>query len=127
MSLGKLGLPCGGEELRDRLQAGLDRLFADPSTIGELFAEDYVQTVNGEVTDRVQYRAYLDRSQSLFPSVAFEVPEAIWQGDTIAARFVSRKTAPDGKVRLGEAFLFGTVRDGRFVRVHEIARPISED
>jgi ketosteroid isomerase-like protein len=125
MTLGALGDPCQGEALRRRLEAALDRLFADPSTIGELFSEDYVQTVNGAVTDRAQYRAYLDQSRVLFPSASFEVPEAIWQGDTLAARFLSRKTAADGSVRLVEACLFGQVRDGRFTRVHEITRPIS--
>jgi ketosteroid isomerase-like protein len=127
MTLGALGLPCDGPELCRRLKAGLNRLFADPSTIGDLFSEDYVQTVNGEVTDRTQYRAYLEKSLTLFPLASFEVPEATWQGDTVAARFLSRKTAPDGKIRLGEAMLFGEVKDGRFTRVHEITRVVSTD
>lgn len=113
--------------MRLRLQSALNLLFADPETIGDLFTEDYRQTVDGIVSDRNAYKAYLHLMRETFRTVTFTVLEAVWQGDILAERHVMRKTRADGSQVQLEGYLFGSVLAGRFWRVDEINRLIVDE
>lgn len=125
--IGSLGTLCDGVILRARLQSALNVLFADPETIDDLFTHDYRQTVDGIVSDRDAYKAYLYATRETFPSVTFTVLEAVWQGDTLAERHLMRKSRADGSQIQVEGYLFGSVQGGRFWRVDEINRLISDN
>jgi hypothetical protein len=117
--------PCDGEELKRRIARMLQAVFADPDRIPEFFTDDYAQVTDGEHSDRGRFDSHVRHVGGSVRSIAVTVLDAVRQGDAIADRHVVEVTHADGRQAVIEVYLFGTLRDGRLVRVNEVTRVLS--
>jgi len=119
MPTGAIDLSRKGAQLRAMLEDMYQSVFADPACVPRYFSDDYVQVTDGKTIGYAEFLAHLRHLQGLIATIEFEVLDAMCDGDRLADRHVVRLLRKDGTESRHEVYLFGTVRDGRFVAVSE--------
>lgn len=119
--------PCDGDALKRRIADMLRAIFADPGRIPEFFTDDYEQVTDGERSDRACFDAHIRHVAGSIRSIEVTVLDAVRQGDAMGDRHVVEVVHADGHAAAIEVYLFGTLRGGRLVRVHEVTRVLSGD
>lgn len=99
---------------------------ADPGPIVDrYYTPDAVQTADGIRIDRDRLVAHIRPVRKNLSDFAFEVHEALRDGERIAARFTIDATDRRGRRSTTEVHLFGELApDGRIRRTHQISRTV---
>ncbi|GAA2132091.1 nuclear transport factor 2 family protein [Streptomyces synnematoformans] len=99
---------------------------ADPGPIVDrYYTPDAVQTADGIRINRDRLVAHIRPVRKNLSDFAFEVHEALRDGERIAARFTIHATDRRGRRSTTEVHLFGELApDGRIRRTHQISRTV---
>ncbi|MFW6690280.1 nuclear transport factor 2 family protein [Streptomyces sp. MAR4 CNX-425] len=100
----------------------------DPGpVIDRYYTPDVVQIADGIRLDRDRLVAHVRPVRKNLADFAFEVHEALRDGERIAARFTIRATDRKGRRTATEVHLFGELApDGRICRTHQISRTLKD-
>ncbi|WBB59522.1 nuclear transport factor 2 family protein [Streptomyces sp. WMMC500] len=98
----------------------------DPGpVVDRYYTPDIVQTADGIRIDRARLVAHIRPVRKNLSDFAFEVHEALRDGDRIAARFTIHATDRRGRCTGTEVHLFGELApDGRIRRTHQLSRTV---
>ncbi|MGX1887745.1 nuclear transport factor 2 family protein [Streptomyces sp. NPDC055287] len=98
------------------------------AVIDRYYTPDFVQFNDGILIDREKLIAHLRPVKKTLESGSYEVKEAMADGNRIAARLVVRAAMKKGTKVDTEVYLFGDLApDGRFSRIDQITRTLSDD
>lgn len=100
----------------------------DPGpVVDRYYTPDVVQTANGIRIDRDRLVAHVRPVRKNLSDFAFEVHEALRDGERIAARITIHATDRRGRRTATEVHLFGELApDGRIRRTHQLSRTDKE-
>ncbi|WP_181788180.1 nuclear transport factor 2 family protein [Streptomyces phytophilus] len=98
----------------------------DPGpVVDRYYTPDAVQTADGIRIDRERLVAHIRPVRKNLSDFAFEVHEAVRDGERIAARFTIHATDRRGRHTATEVHLFGELApDGRMRRTHQLSRTV---
>ncbi|AKH86615.1 hypothetical protein AA958_08525 [Streptomyces sp. CNQ-509] len=101
---------------------------SDPGpVVDRYYTPDIVQTADGIRIDRERLVAHIRPVRKNLADFAFEVHEALRDGERIAARFTIHATDRRGRRTATEVHLFGELApDGRIRRTHQLSRTIKD-
>ncbi|MFI2526573.1 nuclear transport factor 2 family protein [Streptomyces sp. NPDC018967] len=98
------------------------------AVIDRYYTPGFVQISDGVLIDRERLIAHLRPVRKNLESGTYEVKEAMMQGNRIAARLVVHAVMRKGRKVDTEVYMFGDLSaDGRFSRIDQITRTLSED
>jgi hypothetical protein len=100
----------------------------DPGpVVDRYYTPDAVQTADGIRIDRDRLVAHVRPVRKNLSEFAFEVHEALRDGERIAARFTVHATDRRGRRTATDVHLFGELApDGRIRRTHQLTRPLKD-
>ncbi|MEO3765840.1 nuclear transport factor 2 family protein [Streptomyces sp. B8F3] len=131
----KPGEPAGGPAahrfMAEFFTSFTREIMADDSDPGPVvdryYTPDAVQTADGIRIDRERLVAHIRPVRKNLSDFAFEVHEALRDGERIAARFTVHATDRKGRRTATEVHLFGELApDGRIRRTYQLSRAVKD-
>lgn len=123
------GLPSKAtdSEMKQALGDMYRQIFADADLVPQFFSEDFILVSDGRTMRFADFVAHVRHVVEMVDRIEFEIADVVQTGDRLADRHLVTVTRKGGQKSLLEVYLFGTLRDGRFIAVNETSRVVEGD